>query len=73
MGNKIDRIVKSGMSFTTTLVMILATLKIIGLSDMSWWWVFSPWIISTSFTVLFLVGIGLIIFLVDTTNKLRKK
>jgi len=46
MGNKTEKIIKRGMSFTTTLVMIFAVLKFMGLTTMSWVWVLSPWWLS---------------------------
>ena len=55
--NRTDKIVKSGTSFTTTLVIIFAVLKFMGLSDMSWIWVISPWWLS------FAVGLVAILFI----------
>jgi hypothetical protein len=50
-----DKIVASGTSWTTVLVLIFAVLKLMGLSNMSWLWVFSPWWIGIAF------GLGLIL------------
>jgi len=46
MGNKADKIIKGGVSWTTVLVMIFIVLKVMGLTTMSWAWVFSPWWLS---------------------------
>lgn len=55
--NKTDKIVGVGVSWTTVLVMIFIVLKVMGLTDISWLWVFSPWWLS------FVVGIAAIIFI----------
>lgn len=59
--NKTDKIVKSGMSFTTMLVMIFAVLKFMGLTNMSWIWVLSPWWLSALFGIVVFAFIILII------------
>ena len=54
-----DKIVASGTSWTTILVLIFVVLKLMGLSSMSWFWVFSPWWIGIvlGFGVVVLIGI----------------
>tara|TARA_B110000908_G_C10255781_1_gene455355 strand:- start:1554 stop:1751 length:198 start_codon:yes stop_codon:yes gene_type:complete len=55
-----DKIVSKGTSFATVLVLIFAVLKLMGLSTMSWFWVFSPWWISIIATIV-IVGIGILL------------
>tara|TARA_B110000238_G_C15878259_1_gene332323 strand:+ start:220 stop:417 length:198 start_codon:yes stop_codon:yes gene_type:complete len=55
-----DKIVSKGTSFATVLVLIFVVLKLMGLSTMSWFWVFSPWWISIIATIV-IVGIGILL------------
>ena len=49
--------VRSGMGLPTVLTVIFVVLKLVGVVDWSWWWVFSPLWIS------FLISIVLVIIL----------
>ena len=42
-----------GLSLASVLVVIFVVLKLVHVIDWSWWWVFSPWLIS--------FGLGLLI------------
>ena len=48
----------SGVGLSTVLVAIFVTLKLTGVIDWSWWWVFSPWWISVGLIVVLLSFIG---------------
>ena len=65
MGNKTDKIVKRGMSFATTLVMIFAVLKFAGLTTMSWAWVLSPWWISILVGIISFAIVTLLLVILD--------
>ena len=49
-----------GLAFTITIV--LAILKLTDLLDISWWWVFSPFILLTILGIL-IYGIAFIVYL----------
>jgi hypothetical protein len=59
-----DKVVKSGVSWTTVLVMIFIVLKVMGLTTMSWAWVFSPWWLSlvVGLTSLAVITLLIVIF-----------
>lgn len=53
--------------FATLAVAVMAVLKIAGmqgaswgLANLSWWWVFSPWLFAIAFTVAMLVLFGIV-------------
>ena len=57
-------IAKGFNGIADTLVLIFVVLKLTNLIDMSWWWVFSPWIIMMILVIVILsiaFGIMLII------------
>jgi Na+(H+)/acetate symporter ActP len=45
----------SGVSLGGVIFLILLFLKLFGVIDISWWWVFSPVLISLGFLIIFLV------------------
>lgn len=64
MGNT-DKIVSGGTSWTTVLVLIFAVLKLMGLSNMSWLWVFSPWWLGILCGLCFVIVIAVLLFLLS--------
>jgi len=63
--NKTDKIVGVGVSWTTVLVMIFIVLKVMGLTDISWLWVFSPWWLSFALGLFLISLIAVLAFLLD--------
>ena len=49
----------SGLGFSSVLTIVFVVLKLVGVIDWSWVWVFSPLWISAILTVLVIVGIVL--------------
>lgn len=47
----------SGIGLSTVLTLIFVVLKLVGVIDWSWWWVFSPTLISTGLTILIIIGV----------------
>ena len=47
----------SGIGLSTVLTIIFVVLKLVNVIDWSWWWVFSPTLISTGLTILIIVGL----------------
>lgn len=45
----------SGISFGGALFLIFLVLKLVGVIDWSWWWVFSPLLIGVGFWILVLI------------------
>lgn len=60
-------IISAGMLLT----IVFIVLKAIGLVGFSWWWVFSPWIFTTSGMILF--GAIKAMFTVEKVEKDKKK
>ena len=63
--NRVDKSVGSGISWTTMLVMIFIVLKVMGLTSMSWIWVFSPWWLGIVIVAFAFVIIGILAFLLS--------
>jgi len=57
-----------GIGFSGLLTILFVGLKLTGYIDWSWWWVFSPIIISTVLTIV-LVGIVLLVALLIAISK----
>ena len=51
----------SGISLGGALFLIFLVLKLIGVIDWSWWWVFSPLLIGFGITIIFFIIILLMI------------
>jgi hypothetical protein len=45
----------SGLGLASVLTIIFVVLKLVGVIDWSWWWVFSPILIDIGFSILILV------------------
>ena len=63
--NRVDKSVGSGINWTTALVMIFIVLKVLGLTNMSWIWVFSPWWLSFALVAAVAVVFVIITFLLS--------
>lgn len=59
--NRVDKGVGEGINWTTALVMIFIVLKVTGLTNMGWIWVFSPWWLSFA-----LVAVIAVVFVIIT-------
>ena len=59
--NRVDKGVGEGINWTTVLVMIFIVLKVTGLTNMGWIWVFSPWWLSFA-----LVAVVAVVFVIIT-------
>ena len=59
--NRVDKGVGEGINWTTALVMIFIVLKVTGLTNMGWIWVFSPWWLSFA-----LVAVVAVVFVIIT-------
>jgi len=51
----------SGISFGGALFLIFLILKLVGVIDWSWWWVFSPLLIGVGFWILLILFITIVI------------
>ena len=47
----------SGLGLSSVLTIIFIVLKLVDVIDWSWWWVFSPTLISIGLTVIIFVGL----------------
>jgi len=63
MSNKVDKQIRSGASLTTTIVLVLAILKLLNITTMSWFWVISPWIISLIISTLIVIVICILLLI----------
>lgn len=57
----------SGLGITSVLTIIFIVLKLVGVIDWSWWWVFSPTLIGIGASILFFIGV--IIFIAHEDEK----
>lgn len=53
----------SGIGFVGLLTIVLITVKLLGLTDVSWWWVLSPLWISTGIVVLIVLAFAAFIII----------
>jgi hypothetical protein len=60
MSREISTSSSNGIGFCGLLTLVFVIFKLLGKLDWSWWWVFSPILISTGFAILIL-GIVLLI------------
>jgi hypothetical protein len=63
--NRVDKGVGTSVSWTTVLVMIFIVLKVMGLTSMNWFWVFSPWWLGIVVVITAVVIIGILTFLLS--------
>tara|TARA_R110002167_G_scaffold106581_3_gene273193 strand:- start:166 stop:366 length:201 start_codon:yes stop_codon:yes gene_type:complete len=63
--NRVDKGVGTGVSWTTVLVMIFIVLKVMGLTSMNWFWVFSPWWLGIVVVTVAIIVIGILAFLLS--------
>lgn len=63
--NRIDKSVGTSVPLSTILVMIFIVLKVMGLTNMSWIWVFSPWWLGIVVVIAAVVIIGILTFLLS--------
>ena len=63
--NRIDKSVGTSVPLSTILVMIFIVLKVMGLTNMSWIWVFSPWWLGIVVVITAVVIIGILTFLLS--------
>ena len=49
----------SGLGLGGVLTVVFVVLKLVGVIDWSWWWVFSPTLISLGLTLLVLIGFAI--------------
>lgn len=61
-----------GIGFAGVLTTVFITLKLTEVIDWSWWWVFSPIIISVGFVLVFLIGCALLIAWSESTGKKKR-
>lgn len=61
----------SSVSITTVFVIVLFCLKVTGNTTMSWFWVFSPWIIPAAVVLAFVIPLGLVGVIMDTVSRRR--
>ena len=63
----------SGIGISTVLVIVFLVLKLVGVIDWSWWWVFSPWWITgsiiCSFFLITLLVVGVIFTVIGIKDK----
>lgn len=59
----------SGLGLSTILTIIFVVLKLVNVIDWSWWWVFSPTLISTGLSILIIIGV--VIYEVHDNTKYR--
>ena len=57
----------SGLGLGGVLTVVFVVLKLVGVIDWSWWWVFSPTLISLGLTLLVIIG-----FAIYAVNDLKK-
>ena len=50
------------IGFTGTLFLVFLVLKLVGVIAWSWWWVFSPLIVSGVIALIFLIGFTITVF-----------
>jgi hypothetical protein len=57
-----------GIGFCGLLTIVFITLKLCGVIDWSWWWVWSPALIGSGLVVVMLVILGALYAIVGHTN-----
>lgn len=63
MSNRTNNIQRSpaGLGCLPTIFIILLVLKLLGLTAMSWWWVFSPLFIQLGFFIVFIFILAVLV------------
>lgn len=54
-----DKITNYGANFTELLLIAFIVLKLTGVINWSWWWVFSPLWITLGIVIIILIGFGI--------------
>lgn len=52
---------QGGIGFVGLLTLLFVSAKLFGFIDWSWWWVFSPMLITTAVVAVILGGLGLLV------------
>jgi hypothetical protein len=63
----------SGIGFTSALLLVFIVLRLVGVTDWSWWWVLSPLWISVGLTLLVVGALFVGALFIDAIDDLKSR